>query len=185
MAEIETIEMPDATTQPQAYREALLAVIGDRDPLEVMAATPGRVRALVQGRDPDQLERPAADGAWSARNVIGHLVDVDIVYGFRWRLALTADRPRYPGYDEKLWSRLPGPPAARLCELLEGLREHNLLLLRSLSPAQWSRVAVHEEQGEEAVELMVRKVAGHDLAHLDQLRRTIAAVRASSTTPTP
>jgi hypothetical protein len=174
MAEIEAIEMPDATTQPQAYREALLAVIGDRDPLEVMAATPGRVLALTQGRGPGELERPAADGEWSARDVIGHLVDVEIVYGFRCRLALTADRPSYPGYDEKLWSRLPRPPAAQLCGLLEGLRAYNLVLLRSISRAQWSRVAVHEEQGEETVEVMIRKVAGHDLAHLNQLERALA-----------
>jgi hypothetical protein len=32
---------------------------------------------------------------------------------------------------------------------------------------------------------MIDKVAGHDLAHLDQLRRTIAAVRSGSTTPAP
>jgi hypothetical protein len=32
---------------------------------------------------------------------------------------------------------------------------------------------------------MIDKVAGHDLAHLDQLRRTIAAARSGRTTPTP
>jgi hypothetical protein len=32
---------------------------------------------------------------------------------------------------------------------------------------------------------MIDKVAGHDLAHLDQLRRTIAAVPPGSTSPTP
>jgi hypothetical protein len=174
MAEIEAIEMPDATTQPQAYREALLAVIGDRDPLEVMAGTPRQVRALLQGRSSSDLERRYSEGEWSASEVIAHLVDVDIVYGFRWRLALTSDRPSYPGYDEKLWSRLPRPPGDRLCDVLEQLRAHNVWLLRSIPRVQWSRVAVHEEQGEETVEVMIRKVAGHDLAHLNQLERALA-----------
>ena len=153
MAEIEVIELPDATTEPLAYRSALLAVIGDRDPLEVMEETPGRVRALIRDRGQAELQRPFGEDGWSAAEVIGHLVDVDIVYGFRWRLALTADR---------------------LCQLLEALRAYNVWLLRSIPRAEWSRAAVHEEQGEEAVEVMVRKVAGHDLAHLNQLERALA-----------
>jgi hypothetical protein len=173
MAEIDAIGIPDATAEPQAYREALLAVIGDRDPLEVMAETPRRVRALVQGRSPGELERLSGEGEWSATDVIGHLVDVEIVQGFRWRLALTADRPSYPGYDEKLWALLPKPPGDRLCPVLEEFRAYNLWLLRSIPRAQWSRVGVHGEQGEETVELMIRKVAGHDLAHLNQLERAL------------
>jgi hypothetical protein len=126
MAEIEAIEMPDATTQPHAYRAALLAVIGDRDPLEVMAETPGRVRALAQDRSAGDLEGRSGDGEWSAAEVIGHLVDVEIVFGFRLRLVLTEDRPSYPGYDEKLWSRLPKPPSDQMHPLLDGLRVHAL-----------------------------------------------------------
>jgi hypothetical protein len=100
-------------------------------------------------------------------------LDVEIVYGFRWRLALTADRPSYPGYDEKLWSLLPKPPGDRLSLLLEALRAHNLWLLSSIPRAEWSRVGVHGEQGEETVEVMIQKVAGHDLAHVNQLQRAL------------
>jgi hypothetical protein len=34
-------------------------------------------------------------------------------------------------------------------------------------------VGVHSEQGPETVDVIVRKMAGHDLAHLDQLARTV------------
>src|SRR5437879_6404007 len=157
MAEIKAMQIPDASTEPQAYKEALLAVIGDRDPLAVMAETPGRVRALVGDSDPSQVERQPGDGEWSAAEVIGHLVDAEIAYSFRWRLSLTEDRPTYPGYDEKLWSQLPKPPGDQLCLLLESLRAHNVWLLRSIPRADWSRVGVHSEQGEETVEVMIRK----------------------------
>jgi hypothetical protein len=36
---------------------------------------------------------------------------------------------------------------------------------------------VHGEQGAEDVRLMIDKMAGHDLAHLNQLQRTIDTVR--------
>lgn len=56
MNEIKPIEIPDAAREPEAYRDALLAVIGDRDPLDVLAETPKRIRALLEGRDVRRLE---------------------------------------------------------------------------------------------------------------------------------
>ena len=176
MAEIDEMKMPDAAAEPQAYREALLDVIGERDPLEVLAETPARVRELVAGRDAAELERRPADGEWSAAQVISHLVDVDVVYGFRWRLSLTEDRPSYPGYDQKLWSQLPRPPADHLCALLDMLRAHNVWLLRAIPRADWSRVGVQVEQrprsldGSRRPSLQRDRVALH--AHLHPLPRT-------------
>jgi uncharacterized damage-inducible protein DinB len=178
------IVIPDATTEPAAYVAALLRTLGDRDPLAVYEQTAGQVRELCQDLDQDGWTTPMAAGEWSALQVVGHLLDVDVVYGFRWRLALTEDTPAYPGYDEKAWSRLARPTPAQLLDALAGLRLANAALLRSLDERDLRRRAVHGEQGSEDVQRMIDKVAGHDLAHLDQLRRTIAAVRARSATPT-
>lgn len=174
MSQIEPIDLPDATTRPQEYREALLTVIGDQDPVAVLERTPGRIRELVAGREARALSSPPAPGEWSPAQIVGHLLDVDVVYGFRTRLALTADNPAFPGYDEKLWGDLPKPGCEELCRAFESLRAVNVWLLRSLGEAEWARVAVHEEQGPESVQVMVRKMAGHDLAHLNQLERALA-----------
>jgi DinB family protein len=167
------IEVPDATRQPLAYRNAILALVGERDPLAIMAETAGRVASLLAGRGAAELAAPPAAGEWPATTILGHLVDVEIVFGFRWRLALTEDRPSYPGYDEKRWCELPRPPAGRLLTAFDVLREHNLTLLRGVPRSDWERVGVHGEQGPETVDVMVRKIAGHDLAHLDQLARAL------------
>jgi hypothetical protein len=175
MSQIEPIELPDASTRPEEYREALLAVVGEQEPLAVLERTPARVRELVAGRDPSVLDVPPAPGEWSAAQIVGHLLDVDMVYGFRIRQALTVDRPVLQGYDEKLWSELPKPPGDQVVAAFESLRSYNVWLLRSVSEADWGRVAVHEEQGPESIEVMARKVAGHDLAHVNQLERALGA----------
>jgi DinB superfamily len=174
------IVIPDAATQPAAYVAALLRTLGDRDPVEVYARTAAEARQLCQDLDGPAWATPMAPGEWSALQVVGHLLDVDIVYGFRWRLALTGDNPTYPGYDEKGFARLARPAPARLLDALDGLRQANLALLRSLDEADLRRTAVHGEQGTEDVRLMIDKVGGHDLAHLDQLRRTVAVARQAS-----
>ena len=173
---IEPIEIPDATREPAAYVTALIRALGEREPLEVLRGTPETARKLCQGLGSDGWRTPMAEGEWTPLQVVGHLVDVDIVYGFRWRLILTEDRPSYPGYDEKAWSLLPRPDPERLLDALDGLRAVNLAMLEHLDDTDRERLGVHGEQGEERFDLALAKVAGHDLAHLNQLARTVAAV---------
>lgn len=173
---VEPIHLPDATADPDAYVAALLATAGDRDPVGVYARTPDEVRRLCTPLTGDAWSAQPIDGEWSAQQLVGHLFDVDLVYGFRWRLALTEDNPSYPGYDEKSWSELARPEPAALLTAFTALRRANLDLVRSLTPADWDRRAVHGEQGEEDVRRMMNKVAGHDIAHLNQLQRTIEAM---------
>jgi hypothetical protein len=179
------ILIPDATSEPAAYVAALLHTLGDRDPLQVYEHTAEQVRRHCQDLDQQAWTTPMAEGEWSTLQLVGHLFDVDVVYGFRWRLALTEDTPAYPGYDEKAWSQLARPTPPQLLDALAGLRLANAALLRSFGERELRRRGIHGEQGSEDVQRMIDKVAGHDLAHLDQLRRTIAAVRSGTTTPTP
>jgi hypothetical protein len=172
---IEPIHVPDATREPAAYVRALVDTLGDRDPLEVLRQTPAAVRAMCRELTDAQWRTPMADGEWNALQVVGHLLDVDVVYGFRWRLMLTEDRPSYPGYDEKRWSLLPRPAPDQTLAALEGLRAVNLAVLDRVDDDGRRRLGVHGEQGEEDFDLTVRKVAGHDLAHRNQLARTVAA----------
>jgi DinB superfamily len=176
---IEPIRIPDATLEPAAYVRALVATLGDREPLAVLRQTPTAVRSMCAGLTEVQWRTPMADGEWTALQVVGHLLDVEVVYGFRWRLILTQDRPAYPGYDEKRWSLLPRPAPTQLLAAMEGLRAVNLAVLEGVDDGGRRRLGVHGEQGEERFDLTVRKVAGHDLAHLNQLARTVAVATMS------
>ncbi|HEY7031695.1 MAG TPA: DinB family protein [Thermomicrobiales bacterium] len=173
MDEIAAIEVPDASAEPQAYRATLLALVGERDPLDVIAGTPRRIGDLIQGRAPSDLERRPAGSEWSAAEILGHLLDVAFAMGFRWRMILTAERPAYPGYDEKAWAALPKPPIDQLWPALEAVRAYNLWLLRAIPRSAWSRVGLHSEVGPETLEATILAYAGHDLAHLNQLERCL------------
>lgn len=179
MHEVDAIGLPDPGAAPESYRDELMAVVGDRDPLEIIAETPRRIRELVAGYDAVALERRPAEGEWSAAEIIGHLLDDEIVNGFRLRMVLTAEQPPYPGTDPEAWARLPKPPLDQLWEAWEGVRAYNLWLMRGIPRTDYGRIGLHAEQGPETVETLLRKNAGHDLAHLNQLERCLS----SSLTP--
>lgn len=172
---MERIDLPDASAQPVVYRDALLAVLDGRDALEVMAQTLEDLPRLLDGLGgQDWTARPEPD-EWSPAELLGHFFDVDLVFGFRWRLTVTAERPTYPGYDENAFMSLARPEPPRLLAAWRGLREANLAMLRALPPDAYARFGVHGEQGEEALRVAVDKFAGHDLAHLNQMHRSLPA----------
>ena len=177
MAETEAFGLPDPATDPRRYREALLSIAVAGDPLEIIAHTPQRVRELLRGHDTGALQQRPAAGEWSAAEIVGHLLDDEIVNGFRVRLTLTGDRPSYPGNDPERWVDLPKPSLDQVLQAWEALRAYNLWLLRAIPREDWDLAGLHEEQGSETIEVLILKNAGHDLAHLDQLERCLDEVR--------
>ncbi len=77
-------------------------------------------------------------------------------------------------YDQDLWETL-GEYSARDAEqslqLFRLLREANLRMLERLSPEQWQCYGIHAERGRMSVSDLARQVAGHDLNHIEQIRK--------------
>ncbi|MGH9564033.1 MAG: DinB family protein, partial [Terracidiphilus sp.] len=60
-------------------------------------------------------------------------------------------------------------------EQYRSLREANVTLLKSLTPEDWKKSARHPERGEQTVRTIVEMTAWHDLNHLSQIERILAA----------
>ena len=160
--------------QASAYTSASLELLSDRDPIATLSATSAALRTAVAGLDEAHLRRPEAPGKWSIVQVVQHLADSDLVWGWRLRMVLAQDRPPITGYDQDAWADRLGYADADLALALEQfdvLRRGNLSLLGRASRADLARVGVHAERGEESVAHMMRLYAGHDLLHLNQIER--------------
>lgn len=163
----------------EGYVTAILALVGDRDPMEILTETPEAVAALVDGLDESALRTPEAPGKWSMAGVVQHLADSELVWAYRLRRVLADDRPRLTGFDQDLWAHrldyASADPGMAL-GVLRTVRPANLALLRRAGPEDLERVGVHAERGEESLRHMVPLYAGHDVAHRNQLARIRSAV---------
>lgn len=161
-----------------AYVRAILDVLGERNPLEVLRDTPAALREIVS-RKGAVLSTPEAPGKWSVREVLRHMADSEIVWGWRLRMVLAEERPPLTGYDQDAWAERLGyaeaDPAGSL-EEFEVLRRGHIGLLERASADDLRRIGLHAERGEESVEHMIRLYAGHDLVHLRQVERILEAV---------
>ena len=168
-----------AAADAGAYVEAVLGLVGDRDPLEILRATPSELERAIDGLSVDQMRRPERPGKWSIAAVLQHLADADVVWAWRMRLILAQDRPPITGYDQDQWAdRLHYADAdpAEALETFRVLRRANLKLLERATPEDLARVGVHAERGEESLGHLRNLYAGHDLLHLNQIARVRAAV---------
>jgi hypothetical protein len=162
-----------------AYTAAVLDLLGVRDPLEVLRQTPTELPRAIEGLSTERLSTAEAPGKWSMRQVLQHLADSELVWGYRLRMVLAHDRPQITGYDQDLWAdrlRYSEADPGRALEDFAALRQANLRLLTRASADDLNRVGVHAERGEESVAHMIRLYAGHDLLHLRQLERIRGAL---------
>lgn len=164
----------DPSQERAAYAGAILDLLADRDPIAVLKETSSALTRAIAGLAADRLRAPEAPGKWSIAQVLQHLADSDLVWGWRLRMILAHDRPVITGYDQDLWAdRLhyaDADPSAALASF-GVLRGDNLGLLAQATPADMKRVGVHSERGEESVAHLCRLYAGHDLLHLRQIDR--------------
>jgi hypothetical protein len=170
---------PGSATQAKAYVAALLDLLGANDPRQVLKQTPSGLREAIGGLTRDQLGQPEVPGKWSMQQVLQHLADSELVWGFRVRMVLAHDRPQLAGYDQDLWAdrlHYSESDPNQAIEDFSVLRAGNLRLVARASGDDLRRVSVHAERGEESIEHMIRLNAGHDLLHLRQLDRIRLAI---------
>ena len=105
-----------------------------------------------------------------------HLPDSHLNAYVRFKLALTEDNPRIKPYDEAGWSNLgdtSGTPVEVSLALIEALHARWVVLLRSMTEAQWARTFEHPETGTWPLTRALALYAwhgDHHVAHITGLR---------------
>ena len=156
--------------------------LGDRDPREVIAETAGRLSSILDIIGPEAAERSPAPGKWSAREIICHLADCELVFAFRLRQALAEPNHVIQPFDQEKWAALYDAPLfdpTFAIHVFGAVRGWNIRLVSTLSRDDLSKPVTHPERGVMTVQTIIETMGGHDLNHLEQLE-TIAARTAAA-----
>jgi hypothetical protein len=143
--------------------------------LDAAEKSPKEIAATVSGLSEKVLRYKPAPKKWCVLEILGHLADVEIIYGHRLRQMLADTKPVIAPIDQDAWARnlhyLDSPPSELVAFYGLG-RHHNLRLLRSLKAADFSKSAFHPElQREVTVAELVERMGGHGAGHLQQIEK--------------
>lgn len=114
---------------------------------------------------------PTAEGAWSPLEVLAHMADTEIVFGWRIRQILTEPDPAVASYDEGVWAEsffYLQRDAAIAAETFRATRIANVEILSRIDDAAWER-AYRQGDARRTLRELVRHRADHDLQHLPQM----------------
>ncbi len=111
---------------------------------------------------------------WSARQVLHHLTDSEMVLAYRLRTVLADQNPKMPSFDQNLWSATLAPELEELNLLkscFEANRNLSIRLLKKIPAVLWEKKGIHEEAGEMSTHDLVVRNTKHCLSHLAQLEK--------------
>lgn len=164
------------------HRQRSSDLLGNRDPIVVLRSTARRLEDITTAHSDDVLRRRPFAGKWTPNEILGHLVDHEIVSMSRIRTTRFDDVPWLSRYDQERWVEAQrhndGEPREFVRRFTE-LRKLNLEQYESLSPDELARAKPRGDGDEMALADLMRVHAGHDLAHLDQIARYVQAVTES------
>jgi len=149
-----------------------LALVTEADVLSVLAAQPEELQSLASVIPPYRETHRYAEGKWSIREVLGHVTDVERVFGYRALCISRLDETPLPGFDENAYvasSSYAETPLRGLADEFATLRAGNLAMLRRLETARWQQVG--DANGTAvSVRALAFIMAGHFRHHVGILR---------------
>lgn len=113
-----------------------------------------------------------AEGKWSVREVIGHLIDAERVFSYRAMRFARADATPLASFDENAFianSNFDARTIASLCEEWEAVRRASVQFFRSLTPEEWDRAGT-ASNARMSVRALAWVIAGHERHHLSILK---------------
>lgn len=151
------------------------AYLTGRPVVEVLGSTAAQIELLLEAMGPRGAAMKPAPGKWSAAEIVSHLADCELVFGYRMRQTLAEAGHVIQPFDQEKWAaHYEGIAAAEALEVFTALRGWNLHLIRRALPQEAERRVTHPERGELTFAVLVETLAGHDLNHLAQLQRIAA-----------
>ena len=138
--------MKNIRPRPDEYDRAFeryVSRVPETDVLAALERQPAEVAAAFAAVSPERETFRYAPGKWTIREVVGHVLDAERVFGYRALAISRGDRASLPGFDEDDYAKTAGHGGRTLASLLDemaGVRAGHVCLLRHLDDDAWGRV---------------------------------------------
>lgn len=163
---------PDAD-ECQPYYQRYIALVSDGHIVDLLERQIAESAAWLAGFTPEQARWREAPGEWNAVEIVGHLADVERVFGYRALLVARANADTWTSIEFDGYVGVANFQARPLGDVVAeyaAVRAAFVSFLRGLDAAAWERRAP-AEWTLRSVRAIAYAMAGHELHHLASIRR--------------
>ena len=162
---------PDASEYEPFFR-IYIAHVTEEDIFSVLRDELGALDVLLNRVPPEHETYRYADDKWTIREVIGHLVDTERIFGCRAMCIARGDKQSFPGMDQNSYAAAAPYNQIGLEDILSELRLvrlSNIAMFRNLDQEAWTRIGSANGHPV-SVRALAFIVAGHVRHHMGLLR---------------
>lgn len=162
---------PKSDEYVEYYGLYVKRVDGD-DAIGTMATNLDSTLTLLGSVDEERANHRYAPGKWSVKQVVGHMTDVERVFGVRALAFARCDQAARPGFEQDDYvanANFDKRTLADVVDEFKHVRMSTLAMFRSFDDEMWSRRGVAS-----GFEFTVRSfpfiIAGHEIHHVGVLK---------------
>ena len=161
-----------AESEYAPFYAGYVALVPETDILAVLEGQVDGIRRLLATVPAERESHRYAEGKWSIRQVLGHLVDAERVFGYRAFCFSRGEQASLPSFDENRYvdaARSDSVPLRELVEELAVVRPANLAFLRRLDAREWAQLGTASGKPV-SVRALAWIMVGHPRHHVNVLR---------------
>lgn len=165
-------------TEYAPYFSRYIDLVAEADFVSALTRQPAEYRVLLGALSHEQAGFRYAPGKWSIREVLGHVIDAERVFGYRALCIARGETVSLPSFDENLYAAESGHDGCSLHELLEEftlVRRSHVALFEHLGQAAWERAGT-ANQNAISVRGLAYLMTGHAQHHARILKERYAVV---------
>ncbi len=155
-----------------SYYERYVSLVEDGDIISALKNQIAETLRSLGEIDEEKASFRYAEGKWSVRELLGHIIDTERIFAYRALRISRGDRTPIEGYEQDDYIKNAEFDKCALADLAEEfalVRKSNLLMYRGLSETAWRRRGVANDK-EVSVRALAYISAGHELYHVSILK---------------
>ena len=131
------------TTEYDPYYEKYVSRVTEPDLLELLERQPEELAALFRDATEDKGSFSYADGKWTIKEVLSHLIDGERMFAYRVLRISRGDETPIEGFEQDGYianAHANQRPFAELLEEFALLRRANMIFFRNVRDDGWTRI---------------------------------------------
>ncbi|HVS80367.1 MAG TPA: DinB family protein [Pyrinomonadaceae bacterium] len=159
-------------TEYAPFYRGYVGHVSEEEILPVLRSQLDDLDVLLGGVAPERETYAYAEGKWSIREIAGHLIDAERVFGYRAFCIARGESRNLPGFDENEYMLSAPYDQIDLEDLLSEfrlVRLSNIAMLRNLDEQAWMCLGTAND-AQVSVRALAFIMAGHVRHHMGVLR---------------
>ena len=159
-------------TEYAADYRGYVGYVTEEEILPVLRSQLDALDVLLGRVTPERERFRYAEGKWSIREIVGHLIDGERVFGYRAFCIARGEQNNLPGFDQDDYMLTAPYDRIDLEDLLSEfrlVRMSNLAMFRNLDDEAWARLGM-ANNNQVSVRALAFIMAGHARHHMGVLR---------------